>query len=349
MKLSMQVGYAGGFAESVAKVKALEAVGMDIVYVAEAYGYDAATLMGYLAAETETIQIASGILPVYTRTPTLLAMTAAGLDDLSGGRAILGLGASGPQVIEGFHGVPYKAPVGHTREVIDICRKVWAREEPVVHDGRYYQLPLPADQGTGLGKALKIITHPVRPRIPIHVASLGPKNVQMTAELADGWLPILFHPERAAEVWGEDLAIGRAERSPDLGEMDVIAGGLLSIGKEADVAPIRKFSAGMVALYVGGMGAREKNFYNQLFQRYGYEAEAKEIQDLYLDGKKSEAAEAIPASFLEETSLCGDESYLADRIAQYREAGVTVLNIEPIARSLDSAQEMVAKLKELVS
>lgn len=349
MKLSMQVGYAGGFAESVAKVKAYESAGMDIVYVAEAYGYDAPTLMGYIAAETETIQIGSGIVPVYTRTPTLLAMTAAGLDDLSGGRAILGLGASGPQVIEGFHGVPYKAPIGRTREVIDICRKVWAREEPVEHDGRYYTLPLPADRGTGLGKALKIITHPVRPRIPIHVASLGPKNVQMTAELADGWLPILFHPQRAKDVWGADLDIGLAERSPELGDLDVVAGGLLSIGPDAEVAPIRGFSAGMVALYVGGMGAREKNFYNQLFQRYGYEAEAKEIQDLYLDGHKREAAAAVPASFLEETSLCGDEAYLADRLAEYEEAGVTVLNIEPIAPDLDAAADMVAKVKELVS
>lgn len=347
MKLSMQIGYSGGFVESVEKVKALEAAGMDIVYVAEAYGYDAPTLMGYLAAETENIQIASGILPVYTRTPTLIAMTAAGLDELSGGRAILGLGASGPQVIEGFHGVPYTAPIGHTREVIEICRKVWAREEPVVHDGRYYQLPLPKDQGTGLGKALKIITHPVRPRIPIHVASLGPKNVQMTAELADGWLPILFHPERAKDVWGEDLEIGLAERDAALGDLDVIAGGLLSIGKESDVAPIRGFTAGMVALYVGGMGAREKNFYNQLFCRYGYEAEAKEIQDLYLSGKKAEAAQAVPQSFLEETSLCGDEAYLVDRIAQYRDAGVTVLNIEPIASDLQAMQEMVAKVKEI--
>ncbi|MEZ5238523.1 MAG: LLM class F420-dependent oxidoreductase [Microthrixaceae bacterium] len=349
MKLSMQIGYSGGFAESVQKVKALEKAGMDIVYVAEAYGYDAPTLMGYLAAETESIQIASGILPVYTRTPTLIAMTAAGLDELSGGRAILGLGASGPQVIEGFHGVPYKAPIGHTREVIDICRKVWAREEPVVHDGRYYQLPLPEDEGTGLGKALKIITHPVRPRIPIHVASLGPKNVQMTAELADGWLPILFHPEKAADVWGDDLAAGRAKRSAELGDMDVIAGGLLAMGKEEEVAPIRGFSAGMVALYVGGMGAREKNFYNQLFTRYGYEAEAAEIQDLYLSGKKAEAAAAVPQSFLEETSLCGDESYLADRIAQYRDAGVTVLNIEPIAPDLDAMAATVAKVKEMIS
>ena len=343
----MQVGYSGGFAESVAQVQALEKAGMDIVYVAEAYGYDAPTLMGYLAAETETIQIASGILPIYTRTPTLLAMTAAGLDELSGGRAILGLGASGPQVIEGFHGVPYDAPIGRTREIIDICRKVWKREEPVVHDGKRYQLPLPEGQGTGLGKPLKMITHPRRADIPIHVASLGPKNVQMTAELADGWLPILFHPERAKDVWGPDVDAGLAKRSAELGPLDVIAGGLLSIGPESQVGGFRDFTRGMVALYVGGMGARDRNFYNQLFQRYGYEAEAKQIQDLYLDGKKQEAAAAVPEAFLEETSLCGDEGYVKDRIAQFKAAGVTVLNVTPIAPDLEGQQRMIAKVKEL--
>jgi F420-dependent oxidoreductase-like protein len=344
----MQIGYAGGFAESVAQVQALEQAGMDIVYVAEAYGYDAATLMGYLAAVTERIEIASGILPIYTRTPTLLAMTAAGLDELSEGRAVLGLGASGPQVIEGFHGVAYDAPIGRTREIIDICRKVWAREEPLVHDGAKYQLPLPEGQGTGLGKPLKIITHPRRPRIPIHVASLGPKNVQMTAELADGWLPILFHPAKAGDVWGPDLEVGFAKRSPDLGPMDVVAGGLLAIGSEGEVAGFRDFSRGMVALYVGGMGARERNFYNQLFQRYGYEAEAERIQDLYLDGKKGEAAAAVPDSFLEQTSLCGDEGYVRDRIAEFAAAGVTVLNVTPIAADLPAQQRLIETVRNLL-
>ena len=348
MKLSTQIGYAGGFAESVAQIQALEQAGMDLVYVAEAYGYDAVSLMGYLAAVTETIEIASGILPIYTRTPTLLAMTAAGVDELSGGRAVLGLGASGPQVIEGFHGVPYDAPIARTREIISICRKVWAREAPVVHDGKKYQLPLPEGQGTGLGKPLKIITHPPRPRIPIHVASLGPKNVEMTAELADGWLPILFHPQKARDVWGPDLDAGFAKRSADLGPMDVVAGGLLAIGSEAEVAGFRDFSRGMVALYVGGMGARERNFYNQLFQRYGYEAEAAEIQDLYLSGKKQEAAAAVPEEFLEQTSLCGDEAYVRDRIAQYAEAGVTVLNVTPIAADLAGQQRIIETVRGML-
>mgnify|MGYP000107724041 CR=1 FL=1 len=218
---------------------------------------------------------------------------------------------------------------------------------PDIARGKRYQLPLPEGQGTGLGKPLKIITHPLRPEIPIHVASLGPKNVQMTAELADGWLPILFHPERANDVWGADLDAGRALRDPALGELDVIAGGLLAIGSEAEVAGYRSLSAGMVALYVGGMGSRDRNFYNQLFQRYGYESEAKEIQDLYLSGKKAEAAAAVPADFLEQTSLCGDEGYIKDRIAQYKAAGVTILNVAPIASDLVGQQRLIAKVKEL--
>jgi F420-dependent oxidoreductase-like protein len=347
MKVAMQIGYSGGFAESVAQVQALEKAGMDIVYVAEAYGYDAVSLMGYLAAVTDTVHIAAGILPIYTRTPTLIAMTAAGVDELSEGRCILGLGASGPQVIEGFHGVAYDAPIQRTREIIQICRAVWKREEPVVHDGKKYQLPLPAEKGTGLGKPLKIITHPRRPDIPIHVASLGPKNVQLTAELADGWLPILFHPQRAADVWGEDLAKGTADRPADLPPMDTIAGGLLAIGPESEVAGYRDFARAMVALYVGGMGARGRNFYNTLFTRYGYEAEAAEIQDLYLAGKKAEAAAAVPASFLEETSLCGDEGYVANRIAEFKAAGVTVLNVTPIAKDLAGQAALIEKVKEL--
>ena len=204
MLISTQMGYAGGIKESVDQIVALEQAGLDMVWVAEAYGVDAVSVMGYLAARTERVEIASGILPIYTRTPTLLAMTAAGIDLLSDGRAVLGLGASGPQVIEGFHGVVYDRPLGRTREIVDICRQVW-RREVVTHDGPSYTIPLPPEQGTGLGKALKMITHPVRDRIPIYVASIGAKNVQMTAEVADGWLPIFFVPEKAADVWGLSL------------------------------------------------------------------------------------------------------------------------------------------------
>jgi len=329
MKLSTQLSYSGGFHEAIDRVKEQEKAGVDMVWVAEAYGNDAPTLMGYLAAVTERIEIASGILPIYTRTPTLLAMTAAGLDELSGGRAVLGLGASGPQVIEGFHGVPYDRPLQRTREIIEICRKVWRRER-VEFEGKAYTLPLPPEQGTGLGKPLKIITHLQRSDIPIYVASLGPKNVAMTAEVADGWLPIFYNPHKADIVWGEDLAAGFAKRSDDLGALDVVAGGAIGFGDAATSQKVRDMNRPMTALYVGGMGARGRNFYNDLFCRYGHEAEAKEIQDLYLDGKKDEAAAKIPEEFLEQSSLFGDEGFVREQIQAYKESGVTVLSIQPV-------------------
>jgi F420-dependent oxidoreductase-like protein len=343
MKFGMQIDYAGGFAESAAKVAAYEKAGLDIAWVAEAYGFDGATFMGYLAAKTESITIGSGILPIYTRTPTLLAMTAAGMDALTNGRFILGLGASGPQVIEGFHGVRYDAPLGRTREIIDICRKVWKRER-VEYDGKYYKLPLPADQGTGLGKPLKIIAKPVREDIPIWIASLGPKNVEMTAEIADGWLPIFYLPERANDVWGADLAAGAAKRDSALGPLEIAAGGLVAIGEDA--AGVAELARPMVALYVGGMGAKGRNFYNDLMCRYGYEEQAAKIQDLYLDGKKAEAAALVPTEFLQLTNLCGPEGFVRERLEAFAEAGVSVLNIVPVG---DDPVAMIEKLKTWVS
>lgn len=342
MKIAMQMPYSGGFEDSVAQTVALEKAGLDIVYVAEAYSFDAVSAMGFLAARTETVEIAAGILPIYTRTPTLLAMTAAGLDHVSEGRCIMGLGASGPQVIEGFHGVPYHAPLGRTREIIEICRKVWKREEKLTYDGKYYTLPLPPEQGTGLGKPLKIINHPRRADIPIHIASLGPKNIELTAELANGWLPIFYYPEKAADAFGAALDAGYAKRDEALGPMDIVAGGLLAVGD--DVKGALEFARPMMALYVGGMGAVGKNFYNALISRYGYEAEAKKIQELYLAGRKDEAAAAIPLELLEATNLVGPESYVRERIAAYKESGVTVLNVAPIA-SPEDQPALVEKVK----
>jgi F420-dependent oxidoreductase-like protein len=327
MQLSTQLSYAGGFKQAVDQVVDLEKAGLDMVWVAEAYSFDAVSSMGYLAAKTSTVTLAAGILPIYSRTPTLIAMTAAGIDALSEGRCVLGLGASGPQVIEGFHGVPYDRPLGRTREIIDICRKVWRREK-LEHTGASYNVPLPEGQGTGLGKPLKLINHPVRSEIPIYVASLGPKNVEMTAELADGWLPLFYLPEKAKDVWGDDLASGAAKRSTDLGPLEIVAGGMLSVGEGAEA--VREFARPMVALYVGGMGAKGKNFYNDLVKRYGFEAEAEAIQDLYLDGKKDGAAKIVPDDLLEAMSLCGSEGYVKERLAAYKEAGVTVLNITPV-------------------
>ncbi len=330
MKISMAVNYSGDVKAMADQVVEYEKAGVDLVWVAEAYGMDAPTVMGYLAAITDTVEIASGILPIYTRTPTLLAMTAVGVDVLSGGRCVLGLGASGPQVIEGWHGVAYDAPLGRTREVVEICRKVWAREEKLVHGGKHYTMPLPEGRGTGLGKPLKIITHPPRPSIPILLASLGPKNVELTAEIADGWLPTLFVPERASMVWGDDLERGYAKRDPSLGTMDIMAGGMVAIGKQDEVAAYREFGRPGTALYVGGMGAVGRNFYNNVFSRYGWEAEAHSIQELYLSGKKKEAEAAIPDEFLEASSLIGDEGYVKERLEAYAEAGVTYLNVSPV-------------------
>jgi F420-dependent oxidoreductase-like protein len=343
MRLSSRLGYGDGFVKSVERVVQLEEVGLDVVWVAEAYGYDAATRLGYLAARTRRVELASGIFPIYSRTPVLLAQTAAGLDEISNGRAILGLGASGPQVIEGWHGVPYDRPVQRTREIVEICRMVWRRQE-VRYDGRAIKLPLPTEQGTGLGKALKILTHPVRDRIPIWLASMGERSVELTAELAEGWLPIFFVPEQADKVWGKALRRGFAKRAPDLGPLEIAAGGALAIG--AGLEGLREHGRSQLALYIGGMGAREKNFYNDLARVYGYEQEAAQIQDLYLTGQKQAAEAAVPASLLEHLSLIGPEGYVKDRIAAFKAAGVTLLDVIPIGP--DPLGD-VAKVKEWVS
>ena len=343
MRLSMQLSYSGGFKETAAHLRDLEAAGLDIVWVAEAYSFDAISQMGYLAAVTDTLQIASGIINVYGRTATTIAMTMAGLDYVSDGRAICGLGASGPQVIEGFHGVPYDKPMTRIREYIEVCRMVWRREK-LVFDGATVKVPLPEGQGTGLGKPLKLINHPVRDRIPVWWASLMGNSVAATAEVADGWLPVMFIPERMRDVWGDDLDRGLAKRSPDLGPLEICAGGPTAIGDDLPVEKLRDAARPGQALYIGGMGARDKNFYNTIVTRAGFEAEAKEVQDLYLDGRKDEAAAKVPAEFLEKTSLIGPKSYVAERIAAYKEAGVTVLSIHPMSDPVKTIEQ----LRELV-
>jgi F420-dependent oxidoreductase-like protein len=340
MLLSTQLQYGDDPIRNAEAVVALEQAGLDVVWVAEAYSYDAVSLMGYLAARTERVQIGAGILPIYSRTPTLTAMTAAGLDALSGGRAILGLGASGPQVIEGFHGVPYDKPIARTREIIDICRKVWRREK-LQHEG-IYTIPLPEGQGTGLGKPLKLINHPKRSDIPIWVASLGDKNVEMTAELADGWLPHVLMPEKMREVFGPALDAGFANRAPELGPLQITGGGILAVEEEM-FEPARRLARAMYALYIGGMGARGRNFYNTVFQRQGYADEAKLVQDLYLDGKKEEAAAALPDDFVERVSLIGPPGFVQERIAVLRAAGVTHLHVNPVTAE---SPKLLAQVKE---
>jgi F420-dependent oxidoreductase-like protein len=346
MRIGMALNYAGGFAETVAELADYEKAGLDIVFVPEAYSYDAVSQLGYLAAKTSRLQLASGILQLYSRTPTLTAMTAAGLDYVSDGRFMLGIGASGPQVIEGWHGVPYDAPVGRTREIIEICRKVWRRER-LEHAGRHYTIPLPAGQGTGLGKALKLINHPVRERIPIVVAAIGPKNVELAAELAEGWEPIFYMPEKAAQLWGGPLAAGAAKRDPSLGPLEVYAQAPLAIGE--DVTGVLEFQRPMLALYIGGMGAKGQNFYTKLASRYGYEKEALAIQEAYLAGRKDEAAALVPASLLAGTSLVGPRSHVAERVAALRESGVTVINVHPMAGTHAERVALIEQIREIAA
>ncbi len=346
MKLFHPLMYAGNPREAADQVSALERAGLDGVWVAEAYGFDGPTLMGYLAAKTERLEIGSGILNIYSRTPAALLQTVAGLDNVSSGRAILGLGASGPQVIEGFHGVPYDKPLARTREIVDLVRR-GLRRETLTNDG-LYPLPLTREQGaaTGLGKPLKLLTRPERDRVPIFLATLTPTSVEQTAEIADGWMPHLFHPERAPQVWDAALAAGRAKRSPDLGPLQVSAGGMLAIGEGPETTQLLDLVRPLFALYVGGMGARGRNFYNDVAKAFGYEREAQEIQDLYLDGKHRDAAAAVPSDWLEAANLVGPASYVAERVAAFREAGVTHLSVSPVG---EDPAGLVAQVKEMVS
>lgn len=334
MKLSMMINYSGDFHADVERVQQLEAAGLDVVWVPEAYSFDAVSQMGYLAAKTSRIEIGSGILNVFSRTATCMAQTAAGLDYVSGGRFILGLGASGPQVIEGFHGVPYDKPMPRIRDYINVCRMTWKREK-VEYDGPAVKIPLPEGQGTGLGKSLKLINHPVRADIPIFWASLMGLSVTATAEFADGWLPIFFDPEKFHSVWGDELKAGLAKRDASLGQLQISAGGMVAIDESLNDESrhrILDMARPNVALYVGGMGARDKNFYNTICQKYGYVDEAILIQDLYLSGKKDEAAAAVPGEMLEKTNLVGPASYVKERLAAYKEAGVTHLSITPVGK-----------------
>jgi F420-dependent oxidoreductase-like protein len=346
MRIGLRVQYSGGFKEAARELADLEKAGLDMVSIAEAYSFDAVSQLGYLAAVTDRLELTSGIMQAFTRTPTLTAMTAAGLDHVSDGRFTLGLGASGPQVVEGFHGVRYDAPLGRLREVIEICRMVWRREK-VVYQGKYYTLPLPPEQGTGLGKPLKLINHPVRDRIPVTLAAIGPKNVELAAEIADGWEPIFFFPEKAAQTWGASLAAGRAKRDPTLGPLDVLVGVPCAIGENLE--SMRDATREQLALYIGGMGARGKNFYNELTVRYGFADAAATVQDLYLAGRKDEAAAAVPQEMVDATSLVGPAGWVAERLAALKEAGVTTVVTSLPQGDREQRLRTIEQLKNMVS
>ncbi len=320
MRLGVNLGYWGaGPTDGVALAQEAERLGFDSVWTAEAYGSDAVTPLTWVGALTSKIKLGTAILQMPARTPAMTAMTAATLDLLSGGRVLLGLGLSGPQVVEGWHGQPYGRPLVRTREYIEIVRRIWAREAPLDYQGEEYHIPLRG--GTGLGKPLKLIIHPLRQRIPIYLAAIGPKNIELAGEIADGWLPIFFSPSRE-QVYLAPLETGLAKRQSSE-PFDIAPTVTVVLGQDAQAC--RDFVKPMLALYIGGMGARGKNFYNDLVCRYGYEAAAHKIQDLYLAGRKHEAAAAVPDALVDEVALCGPKERIAELLDPWKKSRVTTI------------------------
>ena len=322
----MRLGFSMGYAppgtnptELVELAREAESLGYDSAWAAEAWGTDVVTVLSWLAATTTTLKVGAGIMQIPARTPAMTAMTAATLDLMSGGRFLLGLGTSGPQVAEGWHGQPFGKPLGRTREYVELVRAAIARQV-VEHHGEHYDVPYAGNGATGLGKPLKLMMHPFRSEIPIYLAAIGPKNVALAAEIADGWLPVWVSPERLRDVFGASLSA--AKNGFDVAAFSV------PVALTDDVQAARDFVKPQLALYVGGMGARGQNYYNALVARYGYEAEAKEIQDLYLGGKKMEAIAAVPDALVDEVALVGPRERIADRLEAWRESGVTSLLVQ---------------------
>jgi F420-dependent oxidoreductase-like protein len=347
VKIGLLVSAADSFPDLLRSLPALEAAGLDRVLVPEAYTFDSVSRLGAIAVSSTALEIATGVMNVYSRSPALIAMTAAGLDAVSGGRFILGLGASGQAVIEGFHALPYAAPLQRTREVIEICRTVW-RREPLSYDGKVFQVPLPAGPGGPPARPLRLVERPVRPAIPVYLAALGPRNVELAAELADGWLPTLYRPESAAEVFGAALAKGAARRPATLGPLEIAADVKLMISDDPDELEygyqrVREY----LALYVGGMGTPGQNFYQRLVRRYGFEPAAAQVEELYRAGRKEAAAAAVPGELLRTVSLVGPRGFVAERVAALRESGVTGINAAPVAPRPDQRIADIAALKEL--
>jgi F420-dependent oxidoreductase-like protein len=331
VRLGLQLGYDDPVA-AVALALDAERLGFDSVWSSEAYGSDAVSPLAWIGARTERIKLGTGIMQMPARSPAATASTVATLDALSGGRVLLGLGTSGPQVAEGWHGQPWGKPLVRTREYVAIVREILRRERPLEHHGEHYDVPYTGDGATGLGKPLKIIVHPPRADVPIYLAAIGPKNVALAAEIADGWLPIFFSPERFREVHGPSL--GAVRNGFDVAPLVPVLVG-------DDVQTCRDFLKPMLALYVGGMGSRRQNFYNRLARRYGYEDAAAEIQDRYLAGRKEEAVAAVPDALVDEIALVGPKERIADRLAAWRECGATSLILQTRQRE---ALEVLAEL-----
>ncbi|MFQ5829907.1 MAG: LLM class F420-dependent oxidoreductase [Candidatus Methylomirabilia bacterium] len=324
MRLGLNVGYSGPkFSLNLPLVLEAERLGFHSVWTAEAYGSDAVTPCAWMAARTEKIRVGTAIMQMPGRTPAATAMTATTLDQLSGGRFLLGLGVSGPQVVEGWHGVPFGKPLVRTREYVAIVRTIWAREKPLDVNGEHYQIPYSGPGATGLGKPLKSILHG-RPDIPIYLAAIGPKNVALAAEIADGWLPVFFSPHRMA-LFRESLEAGFARAGGGKSPVSLDIAPSVSVVAGHDVAACRDVVKPRLALYIGGMGSRGKNFYNELVCRYGYEADARRIQELFLVGKREEAAAAVPDRLVDEVALCGPQDRIREQLGAWKAAGVTTL------------------------
>ena len=326
MRLGLNIGYWGaGMGRSLDLVKEAERLDYRSVWAAEAYGADAVTVLSWIAAQTERIHVGSAILQMHARTPAMTAMTAATLDELSGGRFLLGLGVSGPQVVEGWHGVPYGKPLQRTREYVDVVRLILRRQEPLDYQGEELGIPYRGPGATGLGKPLKLISHPPNPEMPFYLAAIGPRNVELAAEIADGWLPIFWSPERAVEEFGAALDRGFSRSDdPAKAASFEIAPTVQALVTD-DLAAGRDTMRPMLALYLGGMGARGRNFYADLATRYGYGDAVDRIQDAYLNGHKGEAMAAVPDGLVDEVSLVGPAERVRDRLDVYAESGVTEL------------------------
>lgn len=357
MRLGVHIGYWGlglTASEQLKLVQEAERLGYDSVWTAEAYGSDAATILGWLAQATETIRLGSAIFQMPGRSPAMTAMTAATLDQLSNGRMILGIGSSGPQVAEGWHGQRFGRQLQRTREYVEVVRKALARER-VEFKGETLELPLP----DGPGKALKLTIAPVQERIPILIAAIGPKNTALAAEIADGWIPTLFSPEHVSEFRplleegfaraGERSGGEREARDGGKGFEDFEIAPTVNVFVSDDRESARDIMRPYVALYVGGMGSRKQNFYNALVQRYGFEDAAREVQDLYLEGKKDEAAAALPGELLDTVTLCGPRDVVRERLAVYRDAGVGTLMVSPMAWTFQDRLEQLRLVAELAA
>ena len=326
MKLATGIGYSGAQMRiDMDFVLDVERMGYDSIWTAEAYGSDAVTPLAYIAALTTKIKLGTSIMQIPGRTPAMCAMTMSTLDAISGGRALVGLGLSGPQVVEGWHGVPYGKPAARTREYVEILRKIWAREEPVSYQGQEYQLPYTGPGATGLGKPLKSILH--GRQLPVYLATMGPINIRNTAELADGWLPIWFSPQRM-DLFRPSLEEGfkRAGNGKSWKDFDIAAGCGVMIGD--DVKALLAVQKPNLALYMGGMGAKEKNFHNEMAVKYGYGEAAAKIQELYLAGRKQEATEAVPDDLVDEMSLVGPVARIKERYRAWEDAGVTTMMVQ---------------------